>query len=744
MSDGYSEIEKTFVSESPSSAVLGFETGQIVAGKYKIVALLGRGGIGSVYKVEQVFLGQSFALKTLNSQKASDQLIRRFQNEARAASSLSHANLVKVIDFGLLEGQQPYLVMDLVEGMTLSEYLQKRGPLSLEKAVGCFTQVCLGLSYAHDQGVIHRDIKPSNVMISSHLPFGADGFVKVVDFGIAKIAYAEGGEAQSLTTTGEVFGSPLYMSPEQCSGLAVDHRTDIYSLGCVLFESLTGTTPFVGQNALSTMMLHQQERVPTLKEASLGKDFPLELEQVVGKLLEKAPADRYQNLGIVANDLAQLFKGAPVLGVKSDKKQSKKIVEPFKMSRRRMQLWLVLTAIGSGLIGVGVGYYLAKPQLEKNDLNKGSSAGVEPTKPSKKDSSSALFDGAIPSELGKYEQPILKAVTKSDLDGFENNFTKKYFEARGTVDKAAPDDKKAIQKGLDQFLALQKEAAPNLEVARKFGSSIEERIAVCKMRLGRYREAEKNLSRARSFPTSLEQEIAIALAYQAMAQRAQNEKRYQDSFNDFYAAAQILEKVCMLPDCKPDLKQAARRESGNNYRSCCAIKFQFMNDYKRAIELGEKANKILKPVKDKYLTGFALFNLGVAYSRDNQSETARKILSAAEKYLAFPNLPRDAPFIRAHAFNELASIEDKLGNSKKAIDYCDGALKELARFKSISKAEQNGIDAMRDKFISYKKNYESAAATASGGAGASVGGTVRATGSASSSSSTGESSSSAK
>ncbi len=741
MSDGSSEIEKTFLQEASASSADGFEPGQIVGGKYKIVSLLGRGGIGSVYKVDQVFLGQSFALKTLNSQKASDQLIRRFQNEARAASSLSHSNLVKVIDFGLLEGQQPYLVMDLVEGLTLSEYLKQNGPLSLEQAVGCFTQVCLGLSYAHDQGIIHRDIKPSNVMIFSNLPFGAEGFVKVVDFGIAKIAYAEDGEAQSLTTTGEVFGSPLYMSPEQCSGAAVDHRTDIYSLGCVLFEALTGTTPFVGQSALTTMMLHQSQPAPSLKEASLGKDFPPELEQIVGKLLEKSPADRYQNLGVVANDLAQLSKGGPVLGVKSDKRQSKKVDAPVKMSRRKLQLWFIFTALSAGLLGGGIGYYLPRPPLETGELKKSDSAVVVPAKSSKEDSIPGLFDGATSSELGKYELLVTKYTTKAGRDKVVRDFKEKYWAARGTVDKATTDDKVNNQSGLDQFLALQKEAAAHPEFKHQFESAIEERIALCEMRLRRYPAAEKHLRRAIELATSLEQKKDVAVTYQAMAELAPKEKRYQDSFNNYNSAGQILEKVFSAPDCKPDMKQAATRRAGECYLCCCALKFQFLNDYKRAIEFGEKANKILEPFNDKYLTGFTLVNLGVAYSRDNQMEPARKMLSASEEYLSFPNLPRDAPFVRAHALNELAFIEAKLGNSKKAIEYCERALKALARFKSITKAEQKRIDAMRDKILSYKKDYESAAANTSGATGVSTGGTTSPTSSASTSASTNESTS---
>lgn len=735
MSEASSDLEKTTVQGASSSVADGFEAGQIVVGKYKIVSLLGRGGIGSVYKVEQVFLGQSLALKTLNSQTATDQLVRRFQNEARAASSLSHANLVKVIDFGLLEGQQPYLVMDLVEGPTLSEYLKQNGPLSLEQAVGCFTQVCLGLSYAHDQGVIHRDIKPSNVMIFDNLPFGAEGFVKVVDFGIAKIAYAEDGEAQSLTTTGEVFGSPLYMSPEQCSGQAVDHRTDIYSLGCVLFEALTGTTPFVGQNALTTMMMHQSKPTPTLKEASLGKDFPQELEQIVGKLLEKSPADRYQNLGVVANDLAQLFKGAPVLGVKSHKKQSKKVDQPVKMSLREIQMWLVLTAIGAGFVGGGLGYYLAHAQLQKDALKNSSSAVVEPGQSgkieSKKDRSPELFEGATSSELAKYEPLFEKEKAKAEHNQVIRDFNKKYFAARETVDKASASDKVTNQKGLKQFLAIQKESVDNPELKGQFASSVEERIAVCNIRLRQCREAEKHLGKAKDLASTRNQQADVALLYQGLAECALHEKRYPDAFNNYESAAKMFEKIYTAPECKPDMAQRARQEAGNSYRCCCAVSFQYIFDYKRAIEIGEKAKRILEPVDNKYLVGSTLVTVGVAYWRDNQPVPARKNLIACEKYLLDPDLPRDTPYILACALNELAAVETKLGEPKKGLECARRALKALARFKIASKAEQKGIDDLRNQVLGQIKNLENTTATAGGSAGAAAGGSDSQTTSAS-------------
>ncbi len=164
--------------------------------------------------------------------------------------------------------------MDLIEGCNLSEYLAKHGPLSVEKAVPLFIQICAGLESAHQQSVVHRDIKPSNIMLIDSQLIGVEGGVKIVDFGIAKLTSDEGHGVQSITRAGEVFGSPLYMSPEQCSGGAVDFRSDIYSLGCVFFEVLTGSPPHIGTTALSTLMIRQTEKAPLMREVSLGVAVP--------------------------------------------------------------------------------------------------------------------------------------------------------------------------------------------------------------------------------------------------------------------------------------------------------------------------------------------------------------------------------------------------------------------------------------------------------------------------------------
>lgn len=309
-----SEEEKTILipPEADVSACLSENTTEIVGGRYRLISVLGRGGMGVVYRVEQIFLSKEMALKTLDKSRISQTALNRFQKEAKAAFLLDHPNLIKMHDFGFFTDGTPFLAMELVSGVTLAEDLKKNVMMPIERAIPIFIQLCFGLAYAHERGVVHRDVKPGNIMLIDRSDASKDVGVKIVDFGIAKLLQDEGGEAQSMTRTGEIFGSPFYMSPEQCVGGRVDHRSDIYSLGCVLFEVLTGTPPFVGENALSTMMQHQSGDALPLRQASLGKAFPESLENLVSKMLAKSPDDRYQNLGVVAHELDCIKRGDAV------------------------------------------------------------------------------------------------------------------------------------------------------------------------------------------------------------------------------------------------------------------------------------------------------------------------------------------------------------------------------------------------------------------------------------------------
>lgn len=337
--------------------------GTILAERYRIISTAGRGGMGVVYKVEQIFMSKILALKTIESKNLSDMAVRRFQHEARTTFAVRHANIICVHDFGLLHETTPFLVMDYVEGETLAQVISRSGSgLPVEQAIPIFIQVCFGLAAAHDVGIVHRDLKPSNIMLVKDTVIGSEGSVKVLDFGIARLVQHDGGEIQALTRTGEICGSPLYMSPEQCKSGNVDHRSDVYSLGCVLFETLSGAPPFIGDSALTTMMQHQGAHAPTLKQASLGKEFPAKLEAVLAKMLAKNPNDRYQNLGLVAHALAPVVGSASIVQAEPmpmAKPVEKKTITATKTVTMSVPMLLFCFAVVAVLFSV-CGYLLGR------------------------------------------------------------------------------------------------------------------------------------------------------------------------------------------------------------------------------------------------------------------------------------------------------------------------------------------------------------------------------------------------
>ncbi|MBA4076590.1 MAG: hypothetical protein C0508_16220 [Cyanobacteria bacterium PR.023] len=269
----------------------------IYVGKYELLSVIGAGGMGVIYLARQIFLDRLVAIKMLKSNLASAKARMRFHQEGKAASALHHPVIVAINDFGIDELDRPYMVMEHVEGVTLSEVIKERITLNIAEAMPIFLELLDGLAVAHSKGIVHRDIKPGNIMLT----MGDDGVVhvKLLDFGIAKLLDDDDNTMQSLTKTGEALGTPLYMSPEQIQSHKIDYRSDLYSLGCVMYSCLTGAPPFVGEHKFQTMDLHLTEKPASLKEASLGLDFPEELERVIMRLLEKAPGDRYQSADAV-------------------------------------------------------------------------------------------------------------------------------------------------------------------------------------------------------------------------------------------------------------------------------------------------------------------------------------------------------------------------------------------------------------------------------------------------------------
>jgi serine/threonine protein kinase/uncharacterized protein HemY len=274
------------------------QPGSIIAEKYEIIEVLGTGGMGKVYKAKHLLMNRIVAIKTLLPQAVSNSVaLKRFQQEAQAASALNHPNILTVYDFGITPDGLPYLVMDFLEGTTLGDAVLDVGPLPVRRALPIFLQVCDGLSHAHENGVIHRDLKPTNIMLIDY--GGNPDFVKIVDFGIAKVVpknSSEDSNSEQLTQTGEIFGSPLYMSPEQCQGKSLDARSDIYSFGCVMFRTLCGKPPFTGENRLEAMFKQMKEEAPRLSELSPDLTISIELEAIVLKCLAKDPDERYLSM----------------------------------------------------------------------------------------------------------------------------------------------------------------------------------------------------------------------------------------------------------------------------------------------------------------------------------------------------------------------------------------------------------------------------------------------------------------
>jgi serine/threonine-protein kinase len=285
--------------------------GQTLAGKYRIEEKLSAGGMGTVYRGTHVLMDKTVAVKVLLPSLAADEkIVARFSREARAASKISHPHALSVTDFGEAEGGVVFLVMEYLSGLTLKQIIRQEGPMALARAVEILRQVGGALDAAHAEGVVHRDLKSDNIMLLSSS--GAD-YAKVLDFGIAKIKEPEGTYDPGLTAPDLVIGTPQYMSPEQCSQSPdIDARSDIYSLGVILYEMLVGHVPFTGGSPTAIMLKHLQHPAPSVLDER--GDIPEAVGRVVARALEKRPEDRYETVGALVEDFT-IAAGMEPVGV---------------------------------------------------------------------------------------------------------------------------------------------------------------------------------------------------------------------------------------------------------------------------------------------------------------------------------------------------------------------------------------------------------------------------------------------
>ena len=302
-------------------------------GNYHLCKIIGRGGMGTVYSAEHVYIGKPVAVKILHQRFARyEEAINRFLREARAASSIMHPNIVDVTDFGPLPSGGVFFVMEYLAGASLEDVIERRGPIELHRALNIANQMALALAAAHDKGIVHRDLKPENVMLirkpgrrdlvrAVEPSADAQGtptpqfvvereaeydFVKVLDFGIAKVMTI-GESREGSTLQGAVFGTPEYMSPEAARGDEVDHRADVYSLGVILFDMLTGHPPFEAEAAAEVLAMQISRPTPSPREINPKVEITEAAERVIVRAMAKAPEDRYQSMDELRADLQRSF-----------------------------------------------------------------------------------------------------------------------------------------------------------------------------------------------------------------------------------------------------------------------------------------------------------------------------------------------------------------------------------------------------------------------------------------------------
>ena len=336
------------------AALLGRQplaVGDVIGARYKLLRSLGNGGMGQVFVAENVAIGMRVAVKLLKPELLINRELRqRFQNEAQAVAAIEHPNVARFFD--LVVGDPTFIVMEYVRGETLAALLA-RGPLPLERAVGIARRLCWGLEAAHAAGVVHRDLKPANVLLAADAEHGETP--KLIDFGLAKLA-ATVGDSQ-LTRTGQIIGTPNYMSPEQISGREIDGRADVYALGCVLYEMLTGRPPFAGSGDDDVQIFYRQMHEPPPPLAPRLPEAPAALEALLRRALQKDPERRFASMKAMASALATVVpepttaRPSGTSGVRVDR-TGRVLLASRAAAPARVRSWLAWAALTTLLVVV--------------------------------------------------------------------------------------------------------------------------------------------------------------------------------------------------------------------------------------------------------------------------------------------------------------------------------------------------------------------------------------------------------
>jgi serine/threonine-protein kinase len=494
-------------------------------GGYRLLRRLGQGAMAEVYLAEQLSLARQVAFKVLKSNLATDATyVQRFDQEARAAAQLVHANIVQIYEVGCVDGVH-FIAQEYVQGVNLSEFLARRAPPDLARALTIVRQVAAALSKAAEHGIVHRDIKPENIMLA------AGGEVKVADFGLARL-YSQDAVASNLTQVGVTMGTPLYMSPEQVEGRTLDPRSDIYSLGVTFYQMLAGQPPFRGETALGIAVQHLKSPPPRLE--NIRPDLPASVSRIVHTMLAKDPKDRYaaprdllRELRSVAIELGQDDPGESFEGwgeelagaIEARRDATQRLATAMKTTampavRRRRAAWVaILLAAGCFVLGTALAYGLRpKPLI-----------------------ATASDDEVIP-RYDTVAQQYIYAVMVDSETGW-NSVAKNFPNEKSYALRANQGLARLYLRELDfeRALAIFDQFAAMSDVEQEYKAFGLAGQAVVLNRLGRYRESAERLAQLWRMRDKLESEMrSLAVSTFRSNRKALGETQTSQNWDDWF------------------------------------------------------------------------------------------------------------------------------------------------------------------------------------------------------------------
>jgi serine/threonine protein kinase len=484
-------------------------------GRYEVLQKIGSGGMGTVFAAKQTSTGRKVAVKVLRSTTESE----RFEQEVAALRDLSHPNLVTVIDSGKDAEGKPYLVLEYIDGKGLDAVLRAKGSLSDNEFRDIFVQVCRGLAHAHSKGIVHRDLKPSNIMVIEEQ--NGERIVKIVDFGIAKKE-----DSAELTVTGDIVGSPAFMSPEQATGQKLDARSDIYSLGCIMYQCLSGRLPFTAEQPLAALVKRLNDDAKPLQEAAGDRQIPEPWLQLVKKAMSRDPDARFSNVAEMVPALVQVRRTAGIgisevngTSTPTEKMPATKHDTKGKIAGVRIS-WLALAI--AALVACLV--WMATTPPSEESIRQREAQAREYIKGREYARAIELLRGAI-SDAKKLNggKSALLAILYVDVNEAEQNM----------------GDKRAAKEALENALA-----AAGSELSPRARIGVKRDLALLEMEDGNFDKADKLIDEAhdefeRTYPDD-EQGIATLLAVQGLV--AEQRHDYAVARNKFEDAIEMLER----------------------------------------------------------------------------------------------------------------------------------------------------------------------------------------------------------